>query len=70
MPNKVIRYINYNSGEPYIIGATEDSLGNNIAETYATKTQLNNLLATADAMIFKGVLTTPGNIPNAPYEAG
>ena len=59
--------------------ATNDASGNNIANTYATKTALNTLsgtvnglLAAADAMIFKGTIGTGGTITSLPStsEAG
>lgn len=45
--------------------AVADSNGNTIHNTYATKEELNNIIALADAMVFKGVIeggtTSPGN---------
>ena len=63
MPNKVIRYINYNGSEPYIIGATEDNFGNTISSHYATKTELNNLIANSNAMVYKGIIQSASDIP-------
>ena len=57
--------------------ATADASGNTITTTYATKTEVNGLLAAADAMIFKGTLGTGGTITAVPdgtsgktYQAG
>ena len=36
--------------------ATADASGNTITSTYATKTEMNALIAAADAMVFKGTL--------------
>lgn len=52
--------------------ATADANGNNIVNTYATKSTVNGLLAAADAMIFKGTLGTGGTVTSLPnsHEAG
>ena len=42
--------------------ATADASGNTITTTYATKTEMNGLLAAADAMIFKGTIGAGGTI--------
>lgn len=38
------------------IQAGKDGNGNNIVDTYATKTELNNIIAVADALVFRGTL--------------
>ena len=53
--------------------ATQDASGNVITETYATKSEVNELLGGADAMVFKGTLGTGGTITTVPigdYQAG
>ena len=53
--------------------ATLDGNNQNIVNTYATKSEMNSLLAGADAMIFKGTLGTGGTITSVPtkeYQAG
>ena len=68
MPNKIISNINLN-GTTYLIGATEDNNGNEIATHYATKSELNELLAVTDAMIFRGSAQSMTDIP-AIHNAG
>ena len=51
---------------PTATKATNDSDGNKITTTYATKTELNSILATNDAMIFKGTIGTGGTITALP----
>ena len=51
---------------PTATKATNDSDGNKITTTYATKTELNSILATNDAMIFKGTIGTGGTITSLP----
>lgn len=47
--------------------ATQDGSGNVITSTYATKTELNSLIAANDAMVYKGTLgTTNGAIKAVP----
>ena len=46
------------------IQAGKDAAGNTITTTYATKTELNNLLATASALVFKGTLVSASGLPN------
>ena len=57
--------------------ATKDASGNTITTTYATKTEVNGLLAAADALVFKGTIGTNGTITSVPngtidntYQAG
>ena len=53
--------------------ATQDASGNVITTTYATKSELNSLLAANDAMIFKGTLGTGGDytsVPSNSYQTG
>ena len=53
--------------------ATQDASGNVITDTYATKAELNSILASNDAMIFKGTLGTNGTITTVPtnnYQSG
>ena len=53
--------------------ASQDASGNVITETYATKADVNSLLAGADAMVFKGTLGTDGDVTAVPtnsYQAG
>ena len=54
--------------------ATQDASGNVITSTYATKTELNALMAASDAMVFKGTLgTTNGatrSVPTQGYLTG
>ena len=49
--------------------ATADASGNTITTTYATKTELNGLIAASDAMVYKGTLdgssTSPGTFTPA-----
>lgn len=55
------------------IKAEQDAAGNVITTTYATKTELNQLLASQDAMVFKGTIGTGGTItvvPSSGYSAG
>lgn len=52
------------------IKAGKDASGNTITTTYATKAELNNLLALNDAMIFKGTISTASDVPSPPYDAG
>ena len=46
--------------------ATQDASGNVITSTYATKSEVNGLLAAADAMIFKGTLGVSGTATGLP----
>lgn len=52
------------------IQAGKDGSGNTITTTYATKAELNDLIAANDAMVFKGTIATAEDVPNVPYEAG
>lgn len=57
----------------YATSAQKDADGNVITTTYATKDEVNQLLASNDAMIYKGTLGTDGTITNVPtnsYQAG
>ena len=57
----------------YANKALNDSSGNQITTTYATKTEMNNLLAANDAMVFKGTIGTGGTVTAVPatgYSAG
>lgn len=45
--------------------ATADASGNTITSTYATKTEIEGLLAVADAMIFRGVINATDALPNS-----
>ena len=49
--------------------ATADASGNTITSTYATKTEVNGLLAAANAMTFKGVINATNALPNS-HNAG
>ena len=49
--------------------ATADASGNTITSTYATKTEIEGLLAAADAMIFKGVINATNGLPDS-HSAG
>lgn len=51
------------------IKAGKDADGNTITTTYATKDELNSLLAANDAMVFKGLIMTASDVP-AIHEAG
>lgn len=51
------------------IKAGKDGSGNTITSTYATKTELNNLIAAQDAMVFKGTIDSNSDIP-ATHNAG
>lgn len=46
--------------------ATADASGNTITTTYATKTEVDGLLAAANAMTFKGTLGTGGTVTALP----
>lgn len=46
--------------------ALADSAGNNIVNTYATKADMNALVAATDAMTFKGTLGTGGTVTSVP----
>ena len=45
--------------------ATADASGNTITTTYATKTELTNLIAANDAMVYKGVIAGTATSPGA-----
>lgn len=47
---------NYSTSAGFATKAAQDASGNVITTTYATKTELNNLIAGADAMVYKGTL--------------
>lgn len=49
--------------------ATADASGNTITSTYATKAEIESLLAAADAMIFRGIVNTANDLPNS-HSAG
>ena len=52
------------------IKAGKDGAGNTITTTYATKAEVNDLLAATDAMIFKTVIGAAADFPSPPYDAG
>lgn len=56
------------------VKASQDGSGNTITTTYATKTELNNVMAANDAMRFKGTIGTNGTagvtIPSNSYLIG
>ena len=46
------------------IQAGKDAAGNTITTTYATKAELNELLSTNNAMVFRGAITSESQINN------
>lgn len=54
------------------IKAGKDGDGNTITSTYATKSELNSLLASKDAMVFKGTFGADGTVTSLPdtHDAG
>lgn len=65
--------INTGLGTTPVARATGDSDGNNIINTYATKTELSSLISSADAMVLKGIIGSGSgmiSLPTTPREAG
>lgn len=58
---QLIKQIRTSDGDYYLAAAC-DFLGNDITNTYATKTEISSL---SSAMIFKGTLTTGSTLPTA-----
>jgi hypothetical protein len=58
--------INTALGDTPVARATSDADGNNIIDTYATKSEVSSIVSGADAMRFQGTLGTGGTVTDVP----